>query len=105
MVFTLDVVFSSLLLVLPAVYYLQKWFLGNPDTPFSSPEATPPSSPEKSPQPTVMQPERTDLQPPKDDAFTLEQLKQFDGSDPSRPIYVAIKGACYPFRCVIELPC
>ncbi|EIN09923.1 cytochrome b5, partial [Punctularia strigosozonata HHB-11173 SS5] len=30
--------------------------------------------------------------PPKDDPYTLEQLKEFDGSDPSKPIYVAIKG-------------
>ncbi len=42
---------------------------------------------------SVMQPPKTDLDPPRDDPFTLEQLKQFDGSDPSRPIYVAIKGA------------
>ena len=42
---------------------------------------------------SVMQPPRTDLAPPKDDPFTVEQLKQYDGSDPSKPIYVAIKGA------------
>ena len=42
---------------------------------------------------SVMQPPNTDLAPPKDDPFTVEQLKQFDGSDPSKPIYVAIKGA------------
>ena len=42
---------------------------------------------------SVMQPPRTDLAPPKDDPFTMEHLKQFDGSDPSKPIYVAIKGA------------
>ncbi|XP_006457619.1 hypothetical protein AGABI2DRAFT_139898 [Agaricus bisporus var. bisporus H97] len=39
-----------------------------------------------------MQPPRTDLAPPKDDPFTTEQLKEFDGSDSSKPIYVAIKG-------------
>lgn len=44
---------------------------------------------------SVMQPPRTDLAPPKDDPFTVEQLKQFDGTDPSKPIYVAIKGS-YP---------
>ena len=41
---------------------------------------------------SIMQPPRTDLAPPKDDPFTVEQLKQYDGSDPSKPIYVAIKG-------------
>ena len=41
-----------------------------------------------------MQPARTDLAPPKDDPFTQEQLREFDGSDPEKPIYVAIKG--YP---------
>ena len=39
-----------------------------------------------------MQPPKSDLAPPKDDPFTVEQLKAFDGSDPSKPIYVAIKG-------------
>jgi membrane-associated progesterone receptor component len=43
-----------------------------------------------------MQAERADLGPPKDDPFTLEQLKAFDGSDPERPIYVAIKGWFFP---------
>ncbi|KAI0058708.1 progesterone binding protein [Artomyces pyxidatus] len=42
-----------------------------------------------------MQPARTDLAPPKDDPFTQEELKQFDGSDPSKPIYVAIKGTIF----------
>ncbi|KAL9233938.1 hypothetical protein vseg_008870 [Gypsophila vaccaria] len=27
--------------------------------------------------------------------LTLEQLKQYDGSDPSKPIYVAIKGQIF----------
>jgi predicted heme/steroid binding protein len=39
-----------------------------------------------------MQPPKDDLLPPKDDAFTTEELKAYDGSDPSKPIYVAIKG-------------
>ncbi|EMD33733.1 hypothetical protein CERSUDRAFT_56375 [Gelatoporia subvermispora B] len=42
-----------------------------------------------------MQPAKTDLEPPKDDPFTLEQLKEFDGSDPSKPIYVSIKGTIF----------
>ena len=40
----------------------------------------------------IMQPPKEDLARPNDDPFTLEQLKEFDGSDTSKPIYVAIKG-------------
>ncbi|KAH7911015.1 cytochrome b5-like heme/steroid binding domain-containing protein [Hygrophoropsis aurantiaca] len=39
-----------------------------------------------------MQPPRNDLDPPKDDPFTAEELSQYNGSDPNKPIYVAIKG-------------
>ncbi|KAH8107697.1 cytochrome b5-like heme/steroid binding domain-containing protein [Cristinia sonorae] len=42
-----------------------------------------------------MQPARTDLAPPKDDPWTVEQLKEFDGSDAGKPIYVAIKGTVF----------
>jgi Predicted heme/steroid binding protein len=42
---------------------------------------------------TIMQPPREDLAPPKDDPFTLEELKQFDGTNDNKPIYVSIKGA------------
>lgn len=41
---------------------------------------------------SVMQSVNPDLAPPRDDPYTLEQLKAFDGSDESKPIYVAIKG-------------
>ncbi|EEB97853.1 hypothetical protein MPER_02738, partial [Moniliophthora perniciosa FA553] len=34
---------------------------------------------------SIMQPAKTDLAPPKDDLFTLEQLKEFDGSNPDKP--------------------
>jgi membrane-associated progesterone receptor component len=44
---------------------------------------------------TIMQAERNDLAPPKDDPFTQEELKSFDGNDPDKPIYVAIKGFYY----------
>lgn len=40
----------------------------------------------------MMQPERTNLDPPKNDPFTQEQLKAYDGTDASKPVYVAIKG-------------
>ncbi|OJT02635.1 hypothetical protein TRAPUB_6816 [Trametes pubescens] len=49
----------------------------------------------KSETPSVMQPAQTDLAPPKEDPITVEQLKQYDGSDPSQPIYVAIKGTVF----------
>ncbi|KAJ6594924.1 progesterone binding protein [Mycena capillaripes] len=42
-----------------------------------------------------MQAPREDLAPPKDDPFTLAQLKEYDGSDPSKPIYVSIKGTVF----------
>ncbi|KZV61981.1 progesterone binding protein [Peniophora sp. CONT] len=42
-----------------------------------------------------MQSERTDLAPPKDDPWLQEQLKEFNGSDPNKPIYVAIKGTVF----------
>ena len=41
---------------------------------------------------SIMQAPREDLFPPKDDPFTLEELKAFDGSDANKPVYVAIKG-------------
>jgi len=44
---------------------------------------------------TMMQPARTDLPPPKDDPFTQEELKAFDGTNPDQPIYVAIKGTVF----------
>ncbi|PAV18459.1 cytochrome b5 [Pyrrhoderma noxium] len=44
---------------------------------------------------SVMSPENTDLAPPQDDPFTLEQLRAFDGSDPEKPIYVSIKGTVF----------
>jgi membrane-associated progesterone receptor component len=50
---------------------------------------------EQKPLKNIMQAPNADLKPPKDDPFTLEQLKAFDGSDPSKPIYVAIKGAVF----------
>ncbi|KAL1709547.1 cytochrome b5-like heme/steroid binding domain-containing protein [Schizophyllum commune] len=42
-----------------------------------------------------MQAENPNLLPPKDDPFTLEELRAFDGTDPARPIYVSIKGTVF----------
>jgi predicted heme/steroid binding protein len=42
-----------------------------------------------------MQQPRADLAPPKDDPYTTEGLKEYDGSDPSKPILVAIKSTVF----------
>ncbi|KAL5485470.1 hypothetical protein ACEPAI_8112 [Sanghuangporus weigelae] len=42
-----------------------------------------------------MSAENPELDPPKDTPFRLEELREFDGSDPSKPIYVSIKGAVF----------
>lgn len=78
-------------LALPVVYILARSFLKSSST---SAVVSEEESEKSDEQPkSVMSPENSDLAPPKDDPFTLEQLKVFDGSDPSKPIYVAIKGA------------
>lgn len=69
---------------------------------YTTPPAPPPAAPVQ-PQPKAkeqsaseavmaMSAPRDDLLPPKDDPFTQEQLKAYDGSNPDSPIYVAIKG-------------
>ncbi|CAE7169263.1 unnamed protein product [Rhizoctonia solani] len=35
------------------------------------------------------------LQPPKDDPYTLAELSAYDGLDSSKPVYVAIKGTVF----------
>lgn len=102
---SLDVILFSLLLALPAAYYIQSWIGFKPeDSPSSSSDTTSESATapaqekettetEKKP---IMQSERTDLAPPKEDKYTLEELKQYDGNDPAKPIYVAIKGTFPP---------
>jgi hypothetical protein len=40
-------------------------------------------------------PDETKLDPPKDTPFTKAELSKYNGSDPSTPIYVAIKGKIY----------
>lgn len=80
-------IISALLLAIPAVLIYRRIFAGS-----SSPTPDGTSEKAKEEPKTIMQPPRDDLAPPKDDPFTLEQLKEFNGSDPSKPIYVAIKG-------------
>ncbi|KAI9801963.1 MAG: hypothetical protein M1825_003018 [Sarcosagium campestre] len=48
------------------------------------------------PEPRNFEPkQKVDLAPPKSDPITLEQLSKCDGSDPSKPTLVAIKGKVY----------
>ncbi|KOS15787.1 progesterone binding protein [Malassezia pachydermatis] len=42
-----------------------------------------------------MEPATTPTQPPKDDPFTPEELAKYNGSDPSKPVYVAVKGVIF----------
>ncbi|KAH9484742.1 putative steroid-binding protein 3 [Psilocybe cubensis] len=92
----LSLVKYLLLLVLPVSYLLRRRF---PSLSFKLSSSTPvqipaEENPEK-PLKTIMQAPRDDLAPPKDDPFTTEELKQYDGSDPTKPIYVAIKGTVF----------
>ncbi len=84
-------IFLLIILAVPVLYYLYL-------APSRSPKTTTASNEKKNgddqPQ-TVMQPENPELAPPLDDPFTVEQLKEFDGSHESKPIYVAIKRMCY----------
>jgi membrane-associated progesterone receptor component len=90
---------ASALLALPALYLLQRTF-------FASRKPKPAMASEtkdREPQ-SIMQPPKDDLAPPKDDPFTLAQLQEFDGSQPGKPIYVAIKGAPRPAPCSLRAP-
>jgi membrane-associated progesterone receptor component len=60
---------------------------------------------EQRPLKSIMSAPRDDLAPPKDDPYTPDQLKAYDGSGPETPIYVAIKGMTVAYSLnVIELP-
>ncbi|GLB44980.1 putative cytochrome b5 family protein [Lyophyllum shimeji] len=83
-------VISSLALAIPAAYLVYRHC--------SSPARAPPQpavEPAQKPLKSIMQAPREDLAPPKDDPYTTEELKQYDGSNPSLPIYVAIKGTIF----------
>ncbi|KAF8814815.1 cytochrome b5 [Phlegmacium glaucopus] len=70
----------------------------------SSPTVTVvPQEDNKRPLKSVMQAARADLAPPKDDPYTTEQLKQYDGSDPTKPILVAIKGTIFDVSAKIDV--
>lgn len=42
-----------------------------------------------------MEPTTAPTHPPKDDPITPEELAQYNGTDPSKPVYVAIKGLVF----------
>lgn len=80
---TVAIYTSGLLAVLTLTYFLLR-----PASQDSQTEDTD----SKSRTGSVMQPPSNNLAEPLDVSYTQEQLKEFDGSDPSKPIYVAIKG-------------
>ena len=86
-------IFRVALLVLPAVYLYKR--LRSKPASVAPPENPEDEKKEDEKAKTIMQPPKNDLAPPKDDPFTLEQLKQYDGSSTDKPIYVAIKGMSY----------
>lgn len=84
---------------LPAAYLVYRHYSSKSQTSTAATVA-PAEADTKKPLKSIMQPPRSDLAPPKDDPITTEELKQYDGSDPSKPIYVAIKGAIQSFLIV-----
>ncbi|KAG2342830.1 cytochrome b5 [Suillus weaverae] len=85
------VVIYGLVLTLPLLFLIRRHSL----SPSNQPPPVDSQPEEKKSLKTIMQPPRDDLDPPKDDPFTLDQLKEFDGSDNSKPIYVSIKGTVF----------
>jgi hypothetical protein len=81
-------VIYTVALGLPAAYLIYRHF-----SPKSAVVVLTEAETQERPLKTIMQPPREDLAPPKDDPFTLDDLKQFDGTNESKPIYVSIKGA------------
>ena len=84
----LELVKYVVVLVVPVVYLIYRHRRSSSLTTITAVPAEDNNRPLKS----VMQAAREDLAPPKDDPFTTEQLKLYDGSDSTKAIYVAIKG-------------
>ncbi|KAF5392711.1 hypothetical protein D9757_000837 [Collybiopsis confluens] len=82
---------TGLLVLVPVIYILTRSYFS--PSPASSVSST--SNPTEQKPKSIMQPARTDLPPPKDDPFTLDELKQFDGTQVGKPIYVSIKGTVF----------
>ncbi|KAJ7244863.1 cytochrome b5 [Mycena rebaudengoi] len=91
-----DLVKYALVLLLPAIYIARRYYRA------STPITPPPEKPEQ-PVKTIMQAPRDDLAPPKNDPFTLQQLREFDGSDASKPIYVSIKGTVFDVSAKVDV--
>ncbi|KAJ7624547.1 cytochrome b5 [Roridomyces roridus] len=83
----------ALVLVLPVAYLAHRYLSTTPMPP--APAEPAPAADAKEPAKSVMSAPRDDLAPPKDDPFTQAELAAFDGSDPSKPIYVSIKGTVF----------
>ena len=81
--------FGGIALVL--VFYISYRYLYRSSSVQTTSTAQPAESAQK-PLKSIMSAPREDLAPPKDDPYTPEQLKAYDGSNPTKPIYVAIKG-------------
>ncbi|KAJ7582161.1 cytochrome b5 [Mycena floridula] len=79
--------------VLPGLFLLY-WYFPSALSARTEPPTAEPKSAEEKPK-SIMQPAAVDLLPPKDDPFTVEQLKEFDGQTAGKPIYVAIKGTIF----------
>ena len=86
---------SGLLAVLTITYFFLR------QTPPDSAQPQPEDTNQKPRTGNIMQPPNENLAVPLNVPYTQEQLREFDGSDPSKPIYVAIKGitalSCSPF--------
>jgi membrane-associated progesterone receptor component len=83
----------TLILALPVAFLFHRYFWPATIATATNTNDSAPAHVDPKPVKNIMQPPRQDLQPPKDDPFTLEQLKEYDGSDPEKPVYVSIKGA------------
>ncbi|PSS06864.1 hypothetical protein PHLCEN_2v3522 [Hermanssonia centrifuga] len=88
-----NTVVVALFLAVPA-FYLYHRITSSETTSASTSSMDSSKSDDEKPK-TIMQPARIDLDPPKDDPFTVEQLKEFDGSNAEKPVYVAIKGTVF----------
>lgn len=79
----------AIALGLPLLFLVRRRALSQPPP---RPAVTTTQTDEKNSLKTIMQAPRGDLDPPKDDPFTLSALAEFDGSNDTKPIYVSIKG-------------
>ncbi|KIK68292.1 hypothetical protein GYMLUDRAFT_35676 [Collybiopsis luxurians FD-317 M1] len=84
---------TGVLVAVPFIYLLLRTNSSSSSSSVS-PTSSSSSNSEQKPK-SIMQPARTDLSPPKDDHYTLEQLKEYDGSQEGKPIYVSIKGVVF----------